>query len=117
MTGVQTCALPIFFPAFRGGFTAVARDESRHVLFGVKFLREMLQTDTAYESVIHKAITTYAPIALDALAPLEATIPALLDKREDPWQAQRYGRQSLAKKLKVMGLNMELPTVPPVPVF
>src|SRR5438128_6474903 len=27
------------FPSFRAGFTAVARDESRHVIFGVKFLR------------------------------------------------------------------------------
>src|SRR5207237_6015780 len=31
------------FPSFRGGFTAVARDESRHVIFGVKFLRDMIQ--------------------------------------------------------------------------
>src|SRR5438067_2790457 len=28
------------FPAFRGGFTAVARDESRHIVFGVKFFRD-----------------------------------------------------------------------------
>lgn len=34
------------FPAFRGGFTAVTRDESRHVIFGVKFLREIIQTNS-----------------------------------------------------------------------
>src|SRR5258707_12809594 len=31
------------FPAFRGGFTAVPRDESRHVVLGVKFLSDMFQ--------------------------------------------------------------------------
>src|SRR3989441_5828463 len=35
------------FPAFRGGFTALARDESRHLVFGVKVLREMIQRGAA----------------------------------------------------------------------
>ncbi|MEO7021086.1 MAG: ribonucleotide-diphosphate reductase subunit beta [Ktedonobacteraceae bacterium] len=114
---LEYCRRESLFPAFRGGFTAVARDESRHVLFGVKFLREMLQTDAAYGAVIRNAITAHAPIALDTLAPLESTIPTLIERGEDPWQAQRYGQQSLAKKLKVIGLSMELPSVPPVPVL
>jgi len=103
------------FPAFRGGFTAVARDESRHVLFGVKFLRDMLQQDAAYGEVIRAAIKTYAPAAIDALAPDEGLIPELLARHEDPWLTQRYGQSSLAKKLKVIGLSMELPVVPPPP--
>ncbi len=104
-------------PAFRGGFTAVARDESRHVLFGVKLLRDMLQQDAAYGEVIRTAIHTYAPAAIDALAPKEADIPDLLIRHEDPWLTQRYGQNSLAKKLKVIGLSMELPVVPSPPVF
>src|SRR5205807_2878838 len=57
------------FPAFRGGFTAVARDESRHVVFGVKFLRDMVQRDAANAKVIHAAINKYVPPALTALTP------------------------------------------------
>jgi ribonucleoside-diphosphate reductase beta chain len=105
------------FPAFREGFTAVARDESRHVLFGVKFLRDMLQQDAAYGEVIQTAIKTYAPAAIDALGPDESAIPDLLARGEDPWLTQRYGQSSLAKKLKVIGLSMELPVVPPPPIF
>src|SRR5205814_4864748 len=52
------------FPAFRGGFTAVARDESRHVVFGVKFLREMIQQDANNAKIVHDAIEKYTPIAL-----------------------------------------------------
>ncbi len=103
-------------PAFRGGFTAVARDESRHVLFGVKFLRDMLQQDSAYGEVIRAAINAYTPAALEALAPNQATLPDMLARGEDPWQAQRYGLSSLVKKLKVIGLSMELPVIPPPPV-
>ncbi|GCE29306.1 hypothetical protein KDA_47900 [Dictyobacter alpinus] len=105
------------FPAFRGGFTAVARDESRHVLFGVKFLRDMLQQDPAYGEVIQAAIQRYAPAALGALAPDASELPTLLARREDPWLTQRYGQASLTKKLKVIGLNIEVPTVKPAPVF
>lgn len=105
------------FPAFRGGFTAVARDESRHVLFGIKFLRDMLQQNTAYAEVIRSTIETYAPAAIDGLGPDEAMISKAIAIGEDPWLTQRYGQHSLAKKLKVIGLSMKLPDVPPPPTF
>ena len=103
------------FPAFRGGFTAVARDESRHVLFGVKFLRDMLHQDACYGEVIQAAVHTYAPAAIEALAPDESVVRIALARGEDPWITQRYGQCSLAKKLKVIGLNMQLPDVPAPP--
>src|SRR5712692_6912526 len=105
------------FPAFRGGFTAVARDESRHVVFGVKFLRDMIQRDNAKARVIHDAVTRYAPIAIKALTPPDESIPQILAMQADPWMSPRYAVDSLRKKLKVVGLSMdsELPTVPPPP--
>ncbi len=105
------------FPAFRGGFTAVARDESRHIVFGVKFLREMIQRDAANARVVQAAINKYAPIALTALTPADEYIPNILAMQADPWVTPRYAQDSLRKKLKVIGLSMELPPVPPVPVF
>src|SRR5437588_2123290 len=105
------------FPAFRGGFTAVARDESRHVVFGVKFLRDMIQRNAANAKVIHAAINKYVPPALTALTPEDQYIPHILASRADPWVTPRYALDSLRKKVKVIGLSMELPTVPPPPVF
>ena len=105
------------FPAFRGGFTAVARDESRHVVFGVKFLREMVQRDAANAKVVQMAVNKYAPIALTALTPDDEYIPNILAMQADPWVTPRYALDSLRKKIKVIGLSMELPVVPPVPVF
>jgi ribonucleoside-diphosphate reductase beta chain len=105
------------FPAFRGGFTAVARDESRHVVFGVKFLREMIQRDAHNARVVLDAVEKYAPIALKALTPPDEFIPDILAMQADPWLTPRYAQDSLRKKLKVVGLSMELPGVPPPPVF
>ena len=105
------------FPAFRGGFTAVARDESRHVVFGVKFLREMIQRDAAHAQVVHNAIQKYAPTALTSITPPAEQVQHILAVGEDPWVTPRYGLDSLRKKLKVVGLSMALPEVPPAPFF
>jgi ribonucleoside-diphosphate reductase beta chain len=103
------------FPAFRGGFTAVARDESRHVVFGVKFLRDMIQRDAANAQIVYNAINKYAPTALEAISPDPQEVPRILEARQDPWVTPRYAVESLRKKVKVIGLSMELPTVPPPP--
>ncbi len=105
------------FPAFRGGFTAVARDESRHIVFGVKFLREMIQRDAANARVVKTAIDKYAQVALTALTPADEDIPNILAMQQDPWVSPRYALDSLRKKIKVIGLSMDLPVVPPPPLF
>ena len=105
------------FPAFRGGFTAVARDESRHVVFGVKFLRDMIQQDKANARVVHDAIEKYAQTAIDAITPAQQQMANILAQGQDPWVTPRYAEDSLRKKLKVIGLEMNLPSVPPPPVM
>lgn len=102
-------------PAFRAGFTAVARDESRHVIFGVKFLRDMIQRDAANAKVVHAAIEKYLPRAMKGITPADDQIPGILSEGGDPWVSPRYGLESLTKKLRVIGLSMDLPTVPAAP--
>lgn len=103
------------FPGFRGGFTAVARDESRHVVFGVKFLRDMIQRDHAYAKVVQTTVEKYGPTALRAITPPDENIARILAAGEDPWFTPRFAQDSLRKKLKVVGLSMGLPEVPPPP--
>jgi ribonucleoside-diphosphate reductase beta chain len=105
------------FPGFRGGFTAVARDESRHVVFGVKFLRDMIQQDRDNAKVIHAALEKYAPTAIDAISPAQEQIQNILAAGQDPWVTPRYAIESLTRKLKVIGLNVKLnlPDIPPPP--
>ncbi|MDQ3987388.1 MAG: hypothetical protein M3280_12930, partial [Actinomycetota bacterium] len=43
-------------PGFRSGFTAVARDESRHVSFGARVIRDLLDQDASLIEPIHEGI-------------------------------------------------------------
>src|ERR1700686_2907016 len=106
------------FPAFRGGFTAVARDESRHVVFGVKFLRDMIRRDNANAKVVHAAIDKYAPTSIEAISPPPEQVQRVLEMGGDPWVSPRYAVESLTKKLKVIGISIvtKLPEIPPSPV-
>ncbi len=105
-------------PAFRGGFTAVARDESRHVVFGVKFLRDMIHQNSDYAKVVQDSINKYAPTAIEGISPDADTVKRILEMGGDPWVSPRYAMESLTKKLKVIGIRIgsSLPTIPPPPV-
>jgi ribonucleoside-diphosphate reductase beta chain len=105
-----------FFPTFRTGMMALTRDESRHILFGVRFLRDMLQQDLQYLPVVATALEKYAPSALSALTPSDDIVQLMLGRREDPWKAPRYACESLHKKLRIIGLNVELPAIPAAPL-
>lgn len=43
-------------PGFRAGFTAVARDESRHVAFGARVIRDLLDEDLGLLQPVHEGI-------------------------------------------------------------
>ncbi len=103
------------FPAFRGGFTAVARDESRHVVFGVKFLRDMIQRDAVHAHTVRDALNKYAPVALGAIMPDPSQVPNILASGGDPYVSPRYAQESLQKKLRVIGLSMDVTGFSPIP--
>jgi ribonucleoside-diphosphate reductase beta chain len=105
------------FPAIRAGLMGVTRDESRHVLFGVRFLRDMLAQDANHAQVIEAALNKYGPGAIEALTPPVERIEILRSQNEDPWKSPRYARESLRKKLKVIGLNIDLAFLPTVPAL
>jgi ribonucleoside-diphosphate reductase beta chain len=98
-------------PGFRAGFTAVARDESRHVLFGVAFLRRMAQQDASYGRLVEEVVRRHAPLVWDALGPIPSLIPTILAEGGNPHETQEFAFHSLRKKLRVMGLSTDLPAV------
>jgi ribonucleoside-diphosphate reductase beta chain len=94
-------------PGFRQGFTAVNRDESRHVGFGVKFLADAIKEDPAHKQVVQDTLQETLPIGTLALA------PPMVD---DPYDFQTpfgyssqeiyaYAMKSLSKKLAAMGMG------------
>lgn len=94
-----------WYPGFQQGFTAVARDESRHVLFGVRFLRDMVQQNPAYADVIRNTIARWMPQIHETLYLSELQRAVLVAFEEDPDDIINFGMNSLRKKLKVIGVT------------
>jgi ribonucleoside-diphosphate reductase beta chain len=95
-----------WFPGFTAGFTAVNRDESRHVGFGVKFLADAIMDDRANAKVVEETLKECLPVA-----PL-VFVPPWVDNPYDfetPFYHSReiyaYAAKSLSKKLAAMGLD------------
>jgi ribonucleoside-diphosphate reductase beta chain len=95
-----------WFPGFTQGFTAVNRDESRHVGFGVKFLADAIKADPANARIVQETLKETLPVA-----PL-VFVPPWVD---DPYDFQtpfyhsseifEYAAKALSKKLAAMGLD------------
>ena len=95
-----------WYPGFQQGFTAIARDESRHVLFGVRFLRDMVRQDHHYADIIRETIARWLPDVQNTMHQPETTRQVLMNVfGEDPDDIINFGMNSLRKKLKVIGIE------------
>jgi len=96
------------YPGFQQGFMAAARDESRHVLFGVKFLREIVARYPIYAEVIHNTIIRWMPQIHATLHLTQFQRSLMASIGSDPDDMITFGMNSLRKKLRVIGVAVEL---------
>jgi ribonucleoside-diphosphate reductase beta chain len=94
-------------PGFRQGFTAVNRDESRHVGFGVKFLADAIKEDDRHRKTIQDTLQETLPIGTLALSPPMVDDPYSFTtpfgyRSEEIFE---YAMKSLSKKLAAMGME------------
>ncbi len=102
--------------AFYRGFTATTRDESRHVLFGVRFLRDMVAQDPArFAPVVRGTIDRALPLIEGHIKPAGAPISLYGGKHlEVAWpgytpgrmqeEMLEYARMILSRRLHAAGL-------------
>jgi ribonucleoside-diphosphate reductase beta chain len=93
-------------PGFRQGFTAVARDESRHVSFGVRFLQEMVARDERYRGVIRDSLMKVIPVALTVIEPPDGDMSYFDPLPYGPDELTAFAMNSLTKRLKVIGVDL-----------
>jgi ribonucleoside-diphosphate reductase beta chain len=100
-------------PGFYAGFTAVARDESRHVNFGVRALmeagirdRSLLERmqETVFRLLEPACRTVAAPDRRFAIKPEET--PENL--QISPYEVRAFSLNSLIKRLRVAGISAEV---------
>ena len=99
-------------PGFYAGFTAVARDESRHVNFGVRAIMEAGIKDRAHLARVEETIRRILPEACRVVAAPDrrfAIEPADTPEnlRISPYDVRTFSLTSLTKRLRVAGLSEE----------
>lgn len=90
---LEFCKRNQLLPGFHKGFLATTRDESRHVVFGMQLLRELLADDPSLQSAVYDTITTmltmgstytqpvdYAPLGVEREAVRDVMINNLRKK-------------------------------------
>ncbi|MCA1695650.1 MAG: ribonucleotide-diphosphate reductase subunit beta [Actinobacteria bacterium] len=99
-------------PGFYAGFTAVARDESRHVNYGVRAIMEAGLKDPALLDRVEETIRRLLPQACRIVAaPDRAFAIEPQDTPENlrisPYDVRSFSLTSLTKRLRVAGLSAE----------
>ena len=95
-----------WLPGFSAGFTAVNRDESRHVGFGIKFLADAIKADPANAKIVEATLKECLPVASLVFVPPWVDDPYNF---ETPFyhssEIFEYAMKALSKKLAAMGLD------------
>jgi ribonucleoside-diphosphate reductase beta chain len=91
---------------FYQGFTAVARDESRHVNFGIKVLQEAVRDDPErFAPLIQRTLVECLPLISGTLEPPDQRYYSEFGRSQD--EILQYALSSLNKRLHAIGINLE----------
>ena len=93
-------------PGFRQGFTAVARDESRHVNFGVRFLADTVRSEPRYATVIKTKLEELTPVGLSVIDPPGGDPSFFEPLPYGPDDLTTYALHALDKRLRAIGVDL-----------
>ena len=90
---------------FYRGFTAVARDESRHVSFGIKLLQDAVRENAdRYAPIIQRTLVECLPLISGTLDPPDPRY--VTDYGHTESEIVEFAIESLNKKLRAIGINL-----------
>ena len=91
-------------PGFRAGFTAVARDESRHVSFGARVIRDLLDEDPSLLADIHDGMRETLRLGTALYQPPRGDVTYTSAFGYSLGDLFNYGGIQLEKKLRAIGM-------------
>lgn len=103
-------------PGFRAGFTAVARDESRHVAFGARVIKDLLAQDASLIEPIHEGISETLSLGSYLYQPPGGDVTYTSAFGYSLGDLFQYGGIQLEKKMRAIGApmpNVKI-SVPPI---
>jgi len=99
------------YPGFQKGFSLVERDEHRHIAFGVRFLKEMMEQDAGrFRPIIERRVHELVPKAVRVFVPPYAdSAESFVSYGYDSTQIYGYAYRALKRRLAVIGLDCPPP--------
>jgi ribonucleoside-diphosphate reductase beta chain len=92
---------------FYQGFIAVARDESRHVSFGIKVLQEAVREDPArFAPLIQRTLVQCLPLISGTLEPPDRDETFYTQYGRSESEILQFAMESLNKRLRAIGINL-----------
>jgi ribonucleoside-diphosphate reductase beta chain len=95
------------FPGFQKGFSMVERDEHRHIAFGVRFLKDMIEQDARYGEIVERKVAELVPRATHVFVPPYADSPTdyvSYGYRSD--EIYGFAYRSLKRRMGLLGLEI-----------
>jgi ribonucleoside-diphosphate reductase beta chain len=90
---------------FYRGFIAVARDESRHVNFGVKVLQEAVRADPErFAPLIHRTLVECLPLIASTIEPPDPRYYSEFGRTGE--ELMEFAMSSLNKRLRAIGISL-----------
>jgi ribonucleoside-diphosphate reductase beta chain len=87
------------------GFTAVARDESRHVSFGIKVLQEAVREDPGrFAPLIQRTLVECLPLISGTIEPPDPRFITEYGHTQE--EVLEFAMNSLNKRLRAIGINL-----------
>jgi len=99
------------FPGFQTGFSLVERDEHRHIAFGVRFLKEMVDRDRArFGAIIERRVAELTPKAVHVFVPPHAdNAESFVFYGYRSEHIYGYAYRALKRRMSVIGLEIPPP--------
>ena len=95
------------YPGFRKGFSMVERDEHRHIAFGVRFLKDMIEQDARYGEIVTNKILELVPHAALVFAPPYADSPQeFVSYGYTSSEIYGFAYRSLKRRMGLLGLEV-----------
>jgi ribonucleoside-diphosphate reductase beta chain len=98
------------YPGFCEGFGLVERDEHRHVAFGVRFLRDVIDEDARHRETVERVVLDLAPKAAYVFVPPYVTDPSdFVSYGYTSRQIYGFAYRTLKRRMKVLGIEIPPP--------
>jgi ribonucleoside-diphosphate reductase beta chain len=93
-------------PGFVEGYSRIHHDETRHIGYGIWFLRETVRESPEMADVVRATLRELLPSVADSLkAPGDGTATDLLGVTED--EIREFALSGLTRRLKIVGVPLE----------